>query len=720
MRRVLLASLLAACSGAPIEDTARPPGAAEDDDATDADDGDGDEDSDEDEDGPEPTSRPVEVRVTLDGVPLAGIPVMQPGTEIEGLTDESGVVTLVLDLGVGAPGVAVSHPDARIGGAELYDSDFEAGVDIELARFATGDNLLYEFQDPGTPEINDSTTYCAHCHVTINEDWAGSVHRQAASNPVLHDVYAGTSGAIVDADACEARGGTWAMGIGPGTGAPAERCYIGAGTLPDLNTGCGGAAPCDGVAEETGACADCHAPGIDGELGGRDLLEATGLSHEYGVHCDVCHKVESVDLDSPEPGVAGRLRILRPSEAGFTAGPWEPLTFGPYRDVLNPRMGSVQRDHFTEASLCAGCHEYDQPVLVPGASLDAERWPSGRLPVHSTVSELVDGPFGTSVPCQSCHMPPDAEAGNSADLGNVFDLDGGVAGGWMRHAGAVRRHVWFGPRHDEQRMVDLAATVSLETTVEEDALLVTATVRNSGPGHAIPTGEPLRSLVLVVEATCDGARLAGIGGAAVPDLGGARDQRDASEGWTVWPGARAGQRLRVVSRPGGFVDYEGFGPFGDGRFSIEEKGVPIEDVVGEVAITAVASDGTLSLDAALPDGDRAYLVDASAGLPGDGDAAVGLAGLPGAAFARVMVDAEGNRMVPHHAAVDVTSDNRILPTRAVTSAHRFEGGCAAPEARAVLLHRPYPLALARERGWPLAEAVMARTAMAATGTTEAR
>lgn len=707
MRRSLVALLLVSCAGEPSGDTAA---SADDGGGVSGTDSDSDAAPDDDEnDGPEAATRAVEVRVTLDGLPLAGIPVVQPGTDIEGVTDDAGVVSLALDLSVGAPAVAVSHPDARIGGAELYDSDFDGGVDIELARFATGDNLLYEFQDPGTPQNNGSTSYCAHCHVTINEDWAESVHRQAASNPVLHDVYAGTSAAIIDPTTCEERGGTWATGIGPGTAAPAERCYLGAGTLPDLNEDCGGETPCDGVATETGACADCHAPGINGALGGRDLLEATGISHEYGVHCDVCHKVESVDLESPDPGVAGRLEILRPTEEGFTAGPWEPLTFGPYRDVLNPRMGSVERDHFTQASLCAGCHEYDQPVLVPGAALDEERWPSGRLPVHSTYTELADGPFGTSVPCQSCHMPPDPDAGNSADLGNVFDLEGGVAGGWMRHAGAVRRHVWFGPRHGEQRMVDLAATVSLETRLEPDAVVVTATVRNSGPGHAIPTGEPLRSLVLVVEASCEGVALAGRGGAAVPDLGGARDQREAAEGWTVWPGARAGQRLRVVSRPGGFVDYTGFGPFGDGTFTAEQKGVPVEEVVGEVGITAVGDDGALSLDGPLPEGDRAYLVDEGSGLPAEGEVARGLAGLPGAAFARVMVDAEGRRMVPHHAAVDVVSDNRLLPTQAATTTHRFAGACDAPEVRAVLVHRAYPLPLARERGWPMAETVMAET-----------
>ncbi|MEC7948771.1 MAG: hypothetical protein VX265_14485, partial [Myxococcota bacterium] len=703
MRATWLGLVLVSCAGAPGLDTAGPSPRAADAAGAPLGDDSGREPSEE----ASPTARSVEVRVTLDGAPLAGVPVTQPGSDVAAVTDAAGAATLELDLSVGTPAVAVSHPEARIGGLELYERHFESGVDIDLARYETGDNPLYIFQDPGTPERNDNTNYCSHCHVTINADWMDSVHRTAASNPVLHDVYAGTADAYADPAVCEARGGTWATGIGPGTAAAAERCYLGAGTLPDLNPDCGAASPCDGVAEQTGACADCHAPGIDGELGGRDLLDAVGLSHDYGVHCDVCHKVESIDLESPEPGVAGRLRILRPSEEGTTAGPWAPLAFGPYGDVLNPRMGSVERDHFKDATMCSGCHEYDQPVLVPGASIDPARWPEGRLPVHSTYSELVDGPLGAGVPCQSCHMPPDPDAGNSADLGNVFDLEGGVAAGWMRHPGAVRRHVWFGPRHPEQRMLELAATVQLETRTEADALIVEATVTNSGPGHAIPTGEPLRSMVLVVEARCGSVRLPAVGGDAVPDVGGARDQRDAAEGWTVWPGAQPGQRLRVVSRPGGFVDYEGFGPFGDGTFSVEEKGLPVETVVGEVGIVAVAGDGTLTLDGPLPSGDRAYRVDPGDSLPAEGEAARGLAGLPGAAFARVMVDAAGNRMVPHHAAVDVVSDNRILPTRRATSTHRFALGCADPVASAVLLHRPYPLPLARERGWTMAEAVMA-------------
>lgn len=37
-------------------------------------------------------------------------------------------------------------------------------------------------------------------------------------------------------------------------------------------------------------CADCHAPGIEGKAGGRDLHDPVGIAFESGNHCDVCHK----------------------------------------------------------------------------------------------------------------------------------------------------------------------------------------------------------------------------------------------------------------------------------------------------------------------------------------------------------------------------------------------------------------------------------------------
>lgn len=482
--------------------------------------------------------------------------------------------------------------------------------------------------------------------------------------------------------------------------------------MHDLDPDCE-APPCEGPVADPGGCADCHAPGIDGVLGGRELFEAREFAFEAGVHCDVCHKVESVHLDQP-PGVAGRLALLRPTELSPspTLGTYWPLTFGPHHDVSNPRMGAVQREHFRQATLCAGCHEDVHAPRVPGVAADPERWPTGELPIQTTYSEWREGPLGqgAGAPCQSCHMPPDSRITNSADLQEFQAYEGaGDPGiGWPRPAGAVRRHSFVGPRSPDGRMLELAASVQLEPTRHEDTLEVAATVRNVGPGHALPTGEPMRHLVLQVSARCGDLPLPPLGGDAVSDIGGAIAVREAGEDWVLWPEAQVGYRVRVVSRSGAYHDYPGWGPFGDGTFGAEHKGIPVEHVVGEVTIVAVEGD-LASFDAPLPEGDRAYLVDAPS-WPEGGEEARAAAGAPGFAFARVTVDQHGQRQVAAHRAVDIASDNRLMPGASFTSHHSFSAeGCPDPQVGAVLTWRAYPVPLARLKRWSNPERVLVET-----------
>jgi hypothetical protein len=637
----------------------------------------------------------VNVQVTLDGVPVEGALVGQGGSSRTWLTDADGRATVEIDGGTpGDFAVVASHPEARTWWAP---ADEEPEQEIALTRFDPSDNPDYPFADPGGPDVDTSTAdQCSHCHRTLHEAWYASPHRTAASNPVVHDVYGGAASVFTTAEACAMAGGRWEALRVPGTGAWGEGCRLG----DDVPTTTGG----------TGGCADCHAPGIDGELGGRDLLDATGLAYDAGVHCDVCHHVESVDMEAP-PGVGGRLHIVRPSETSSSPalGEWLPLTFGPFADVPNIRMGSVPREIFHSADLCGGCHESTQAALVPGAEVDRARWPEGVLPIHSTWSEWVAGPMNPAAPCQSCHMPPRADVGNAADLYNAFDhMEPGVTSGWERPPGEVREHAWWGPRQRESGMLELAAALWVDTTLADGVLTAEVTVKNVGPGHAIPTGEPLRSLVLHVEARCGGALLEATGGTAIPDFGGWLERKEAGEDWSRWSTAQAGQVVRVVRRTGEWLDYAGYGPFGDGSFDAQAKGMPVEEVVGEATIVAV-DDGAVQFDVSLPDGDVAYL-GWPAALPEDGDEARPVAGAPGFAFARVLVGADGTRMVPHHLAVDVASDNRLLPQASWTSQHQFAADCTEPEVRAVLVHRAWPVSLATERGWPLTESVMAEGA----------
>ncbi len=662
----------------------------------------GETDSDTDQVSPDDTDPPPAslrrtVVVTLDGTPTEGVVVVQGGVNRLHRTDAAGEV--VMDIDLAAPGEAVvvaSHPAARQAFVEVRPGAPEP-LAIALETFSPTDNPDYVFQDPGTPDRRDTTLQCSHCHTSIGEDWFGSVHRSAASNDRVHDLYAGTVAALADAGSCEAAGGTWATGLGPGTGAPAERCYLGPGVLPELDPDC--APNCDGATAVTAGCADCHAPGIDGALGGRGLLEATGRSHDYGVHCDVCHKVAAVDPTDPTPGVGGRLRIHRPSEpaANPIAGPWEPIQFGPHHDSPNPRMGSVQRDHYESGLLCSGCHEYTQEALLPGATLDPARWPEGRLPVQSTFSEWQDPPFDGRIPCNACHMPPAPDRLNGADLQDLLGIvEPGVAAGWARPPGAVRQHTWLGPRTPGAEMLRVAASLDVEVLDDDRVLEVRVTTTNVGAGHRLPTGEPSRQVILHVAATCDGLPQPAVGGAAIPPWVGALDAQDADGDWLRWPEARVGETVRVLRRDG-FRDEPRWGPFGDGTFTGEAAGLDRWEVVAVRTITAVDGD-VVSLDGPLPSGERA-LRGPPLDPPVDGERARADAGAPGHAFARVLADPEGRTTVPHHRAVDVVSDNRLAPHAPVTTRHRFAPTCARPEVTATLTWRAHPWWLARAKRW---------------------
>ena len=671
-----------------------------------------------------------DVCVTLDGELSPGTLVMQGGSPRHVRTGDDGCVRLPIDNSIPGPAVAIaSHPEARIGAIELQyetpDALGEGEGTIALTRYGRDDNPDYEFQDPGEPRRRPNTAQCSHCHQTIGDDWFNSRHRQSASNPIVHDLYAGAAHQARSEEACSELGGRWLPGREPGTGASIERCYVGEVALPALNPSCAeGSAGCDAQEQELaryGGCADCHAPatlGPSGELGGQDLLDASEFAHDYGVFCDICHRTESVGPLDAEPGVAGRLALMRPSEPSPTAalGAWLPLTFGPSHDSPNVRMGSVQRDHYRDGQLCSGCHEHSGPPLPPGSTIDEARWPSGELPFQTTYSEWEAGPLGNTTPCNSCHMPPQPLAWNGSDIQRSGPEELGVQGGWYRPAGSVRRHVWWGPRSPQGRMLEHAAALFVDASIEGDEVVARVRVRNSGAGHAVPTGEGLRAMILRVDALCGDAALEPTGGDVVPDIGGALLAKESAQDWSVWPGAQVGDRVRVVERPGGWIDYDGWGPFAlgaPGGFSPDAKGMPVESYAGESAITSLTAAGEATFDAPLPEGSVAYLVPASEGRASDPEVdpndVAHHAGAPGFAFARVAVDAEGRRNVPHFTAVDVASDNRLMPQAEHTTTHRFRVTCEDPVVHARIIHRRYPVELARERGWSMDDQQMTHT-----------
>lgn len=637
-------------------------------------------------------------------------------------TDGSFVLTMIYG-GFGTPTVVASRRGYRTIGLEFSEVP-SAPIELVLRAIEPPDNEAYSYGAPGHGK-DPSTAFCGHCHDSIAAEFQTSKHAQATRNPLVQDLYAGVAGALQTKVACDSAGGQWRSGRVPGSSAEsAAKCYLGTGVLPALNALCGTAntLTCDDpllpVADrptQFGGCADCHSPGMNGKAGGRNLLEATGIAYENGVHCDFCHKVAEVALEKP-PGVGGRLRVQRPSETFGDGGPGAKVRqamFGPLIDVPNPNMGGSLQPQFATAVFCAGCHEALQPALVPGTTL-APRFSAG-LPVHSTYSEWLLGPYsGAGVPCQHCHMPANEKLDSAADLGNAVTAS--ITFGFPRPSNQIRKHIFRSPlvqlSPQGLRLIDSALTSSSSGVVAAGQLEVDVAVGNIGCGHAVPTGDPMRAVVMFVEATCNGVPLSASGGMTIDDIGGAKSRgivgggvtlAESSVSWLAAKGvAKVGDRVRVVRALGAFHDYDGVGLFAGTSLLPSQKGMPIFEPIGEASVSSLTATG-FALDRPISGamGDVVYLGDPTQSV--DGQSSLALSGAPGIVFAKVLIDEQGGRQVPHFRGTDIVSDNRIAPTKVHHSAHRFAlpGTCTKTTAtvQVTLLYRPIPLAEASLRAW---------------------
>ena len=664
------------------------------------------------------------VVVDQDGVPVPGAIVMQGGADSSTTTAPDGTFSWELSDEVPGERVLVAAKVGYRSAGEVFGQIPDRSVTLVLFEVAPPDNTGYTFGHPGVgdPLVDTSTAFCGHCHTTFAAEFNTSAHARSARDPRVQDLYAGVASSFDSPAACAAAGGAWRVGRVPGAPqSSAPRCYLGDGVLPDLN-GCGGPTQlaCDDPALSTsekptafGACADCHAIGMDGPLGGRDLLEAEGIGFQFGNHCDACHHIREVGGLGEPPGVGGRLVMQRPREkiGDEIQGMTRQAMFGPYPDVPVPFMGGSYQPQFATAELCSGCHDQRQGALVPETALDPARWPDG-LPTHSTFTEWQEGPF-TATPCQGCHMPQKNDLYNAVDV--TTPETAGLSGGFVRPADRIRSHAFRGPLmvvDGLPRLLDTAAAIELVASEIGGALEVTATVENQACGHALPTGEPMRAAFLILRADACGASLVATSGPTVDDVGSAYARGVVGVEGTVagstlrWAAGAAaagpGRVVRVVRPTGSFVDYSGVGFFADPALSPSEKGLELTIPVAEAAITAVSGDEiSVSPPLVAQAGDEVVIVDPLPPVFADGQPSRALTGVSGLAFARVLVDATGRRGVSHHRATDMVRDNRLLPLTPATVAATFPvpPGCSEATVRATLLYRPHPLPLSLERGW---------------------
>lgn len=652
----------------------------------------------------------VEVRVVdPDGAPVADAAAQLGGASEEdwAWTDAEGRATVtVTDDGVTDRWITAGKFGYTSGGVDLDELAGPDGVlAITLDPLPEEDNPAYAYQQAGDGMSPDAS-YCGHCHPTLGDDWAGSDHARSASNPRTWDLYTGRASGATD---CASLGGAEADGQEPGVeGGVADYCYVDEGVLGWLND-CAieDGRACDhpdrrGALTHFGSCGDCHSPAIDGAVGGDvDLADATGVGFE-GVTCDFCHKVRAVEPGGA-PGLDGAITLVRPSDPTKMVGQqFDPITTGPYPDVIVGIMQGSYTPQMLEAAWCSACHQYDQPALRADQALDATRWPDG-LPIFETWGEFVAS-YGedTSYGCRNCHMETVYEESSTYDI-TALGLSPSPNQGWWRAEGEVRHHDFPGA----ESLVGPSLRLALEEVDGE--LVATVTVINDAAGHAVPTGEPMKQLIVLVSATVDGATVLPTGGAVVPDVGGALAAGEVGADVAV-----DGDRIRFVgasltdegplvvrfARPtGAWVDYAGPGTdaFSDETLEAEDKGIEELEYLGELAVSSVSGDEIVLAGAPpeLLDGDRVFL-----------DTTEDHAGAPGWLFGKVLVDADGARGVPHYRAVDVASDNRIAADDRVSTAHRFALPTGELVVTATLLRRTHAMTVARPYGWDPEDAVV--------------
>ena len=210
-------------------------------------------------------------------------------------------------------------------------------------------------------------------------------------------------------------------------------------------------------AEARKVCLGCHAPAA-GLLNDLDL--ARKVSWE-GVTCDYCHSIREVGEGGPNIKALVQFGNVKS---------------GPSRSSVSPAHGTAYSSVHTSALLCAVCHEYKNP---------------GGFAVVTTFSEWKASPSGKGdVECQQCHM----------EL-----VQGSVVEPRVRRESSHLVNLHAMPGSHSVSQLNKALTAKLTASRNGRAIDVVVKVKNEGAGHFLPTGSPMRQLILEVRAISAGA-----------------------------------------------------------------------------------------------------------------------------------------------------------------------------------------------------------------------
>ena len=199
-------------------------------------------------------------------------------------------------------------------------------------------------------------------------------------------------------------------------------------------------------------CLGCHSP-VAVAIGDLDLIRKVSWE---GVTCDYCHSIVEVTTGGPNPKAKVEFSLVKS---------------GPSKDLSSPAHGTRFSSVHTSALACIVCHEYRN---AQGFS------------VLTTYSEWQESAYWKAgKDCQSCHM---------------YTVKGNVVDPRVKRSTGLEINLHEIPGSHSIQQLNKALKADLLTAREGGQLQVVVKVTNRGAGHYVPTGSPLRQLILEVRA----------------------------------------------------------------------------------------------------------------------------------------------------------------------------------------------------------------------------
>ena len=199
-------------------------------------------------------------------------------------------------------------------------------------------------------------------------------------------------------------------------------------------------------------CLSCHSP-IAVQTG--DLGLVRKVSWE-GVTCDYCHSIRDVTWNGANPKATVEFSLVK-------SGPW--------KGVESSAHATAFSAVHTSSLACVSCHEYRN---------------AQGFPVLTTYTEWNESSYGQEKGgCQSCHMAR---------------VQGDVVDPRVKRAAEPMINLHQIPGSHSLEQLNKAVRAQISANHEGGTLKVFVEVQNRGAGHSVPTGSPLRQLILELRA----------------------------------------------------------------------------------------------------------------------------------------------------------------------------------------------------------------------------